>query len=65
MLDPLILKNGEEQFEEYFSKISKKILFQYDYRDIDGKLFSCVAKTKEEAKEKRDEWLNKKSLANS
>jgi len=63
MLDPLILKNGEEQFEEYFSKISKKILFQYDYRDIDGELFSCVVKTKEEAKEKRDEWLNEKKFS--
>jgi hypothetical protein len=35
-----------------------QILYQYDYRHTDGKLFSCVAPTLEKCREKRDEWLN-------
>lgn len=55
-------KNGvsttkREQYEEYYSHILKRRLVQYDYRDTDGELFSCVADTLEEAREKRDEWL--------
>ena len=33
---------------------------QYDYRDTDGKLFSCCADTLEDARAKRDNWLARK-----
>jgi hypothetical protein len=34
---------------------------QYDYRDTDGELFSCIGHTLEICQEKRDEWLEKKN----
>lgn len=34
--------------------------YQYDYRDTDGRLFSCVAKSLEDARAKRDKWASKK-----
>lgn len=40
MLDPKNVKNGEEQ-SEAFTRGSKRYC-QYDYRDLDGELFSCV-----------------------
>ncbi len=36
--------------------------FQYDYRHTDGELFSTVAKTLEECRKQRDEWLSKKRI---
>jgi hypothetical protein len=48
---------GGEQYEEYYSEIVKASRIQYDYRDHNGKLFSCIAKTLEEARERRDKWL--------
>ena len=50
---------GEEQFEEF--KMGKTKCVQYDYRTLDGKLFSCVKKTVELCREARDKWL--KTLA--
>ena len=35
--------------------------FQYDYRHTDGELFSTVAKTLEECRKRRDEWLSRKN----
>lgn len=50
---------GTEQYEEYYSRVSRGNRVQYDYRTPEGKLFSCVAKTLEDARAKRDEWLKK------
>ena len=54
-----------EERHEYFtlalSPRRKKRLCQYDYRDADGELFSCVAPTLEECRAKRDIWLNNKN----
>ena len=40
MLYPHLLENGNEQWEVYSRK--GKTFIQYDYRDNNGKLFSCV-----------------------
>ncbi|GAB0482925.1 DUF based on B. Theta Gene description [Alistipes sp. cv1] len=54
-----------EERHEYFtlalSPRRKKRLCQYDYRDANGELFSCVAPTLEECRAKRDIWLNRKN----
>lgn len=50
---------GQEQYEEYFSKIHGRLRVQYDYRTPEGKLFSCVAVTLEEARGRRDKWLER------
>ncbi len=49
---------GAESYE--FFKMSGKKYVQYDYRDDGGELFSCVAKTLEAARIKRDNWLNQR-----
>jgi hypothetical protein len=51
---------GQEQWEEYLS-ISGETRIQYDYRTPEGKLFACVAKSLEAAREKRDNWLEKQA----
>jgi len=48
---------GEEQYEDYYSAIFRGWRVQYDYRTLEGKLFSCVAKSLVEARIRRDEWL--------
>lgn len=59
-LDPKNCKNGQEQWEEFLSRVTaryeEKILVQYDYRNSNGKLFSCIARTLEEARQKRNKW---------
>jgi hypothetical protein len=50
---------GQEQWEGYYSIVLKKNLVQYDYRTPEGKLFSCIAKSLEAARAKRDNWLEK------
>ena len=54
---------GREQYEHYTHKIGRKVyhLVQYDYRHEDGELFSCVATSLEEARGRRDNWLNLKN----
>jgi len=61
VLDPITLKPGKEQYEEYASNIfPKRNLVQYDYRDEDGTLFSTVAGSLEEARAQKNQWLRKK-----
>ena len=61
MLDPKNIKPGQEQFEEFiplgkkFSPDNKAV--QYDYRHTDGDLFSTVAKSLAQARERRDRWI--------
>lgn len=52
-----VCENGQERYEEFYSKIARKRLVQYDYRTPDGRLFSCVRKTVEACRESRDRWL--------
>ena len=53
--------NGEERFEYFTSgrgrKAKQKV--QYDFRDYNGELFSCIANTLEEARQKRDNYFFK------
>lgn len=51
------LENGQEQHETFTNRITKKTFVQYDYRHTDGELFSCVAKTLAECRDRRNAWL--------
>ena len=53
---------GIEQYEVFYTRYrtGRKKHYQYDYRNTDGELFSCVADTLKECRQRRDEWLNKK-----
>ncbi len=39
----------------------KQVFYQYDFRTVNGELYSCVASTLEECRHRRDEWLKAKS----
>ena len=51
-----------EQYERFMSAHRGKctLFYQYDYRATDGTLFSTVAKTLKECRQRCDEWLNMK-----
>ena len=53
---------GTEQYKVFYTgyRTRRKKHYQYDYRHTDGELFSCVAPTLKECRQRRDEWLNKK-----
>lgn len=57
---------GGEQWEEYTESVYpsprayRAVRVQYDYRTPDGILFSCIAKSLEAARAKRDAWLAKR-----
>jgi len=59
MLNPQAVGKGKEQYEMYRMKVGRKMMAkcQYDYRHVNGELFSCVAPTLEAARAKRDNWL--------
>ena len=46
-----------EEFEAFWASRGDETRIQYDYRALDGALFGCIAKSLEEARAKRDEWL--------
>jgi hypothetical protein len=48
---------GAERCETFYSSISRGERVQYDYRTPDGRLFSCVARTLDGARARRDLWL--------
>lgn len=63
-LNPQPIGNSQEQYEffevEHLARRGKDATrIQYDYRAENGKLFSCVAKSLEDARAKRDQWLMK------
>lgn len=59
MLNPQNLRPGEEQYEVFTSRIGKRMV-QYDYRDNDGTLFSCVRRTLGDCRNARNIWLANK-----
>ena len=49
---------GQEQYETFTASGTR--YYQYDYRHTDGELFSCVRKTLDRCRAKRDAWLEAK-----
>jgi hypothetical protein len=54
-------KPGQELYNPYYSEILNKDLLQYEYCSLKGKLFSCLARNLEHAREKKDLWLKKQN----
>lgn len=52
---------GQEQFEKYTSGTGsrKQRRTQYDYRHVDGKLFSTDRPTVKECRDERNAWVDK------
>lgn len=55
-LSPAYLQKGDEQYEVYWSSILKAERVQYDYRDHDGELFTCIGTSLDDCRAKRDAW---------
>jgi hypothetical protein len=56
-----VCEKGEEKYTTFCAGTGKRaVYYQYDYRHTDGELFSTVAKSLEECRERRDKWLQKK-----
>lgn len=60
MLDPKNIGPGEEQYEYFRDRTMKQGRCQYDYRDDDGMLFSCIRATLEDCRLARNLWLDKR-----
>jgi hypothetical protein len=57
-----VCKAGQENYTTFRpAHRSNAVFYQYDYRHIDGELFSTVAQTWEKCREKRDNWLQAKN----
>ena len=54
------VEKGQEDYQEFYSRVTKKNLVQYDYRHTDGELFSTVKKSLDECRTARDKWLESK-----
>jgi len=62
MLSPMNLKPGQEQHEIFVSRIARKTSkrIQYDYRNFEGELFSCIGKSLEHCQARRKLWQDGK-----
>jgi len=60
-------RTGQEQYETFTRTVNrkKKTYVQYDYRDHDGELFSCVKPTLDDCRKARDAWLAAKAPGES
>jgi hypothetical protein len=56
--DRIDLRPGEEHYDSFVTCGSEWL--HYDYRHHSGELFSCVAKSLTQAREKRDAWLKRR-----
>ena len=54
---------GQEKYETFTARVNGRVCkyVQYDYRGVDGKLFSTVASKLETCRARRDAWLVKSS----
>ena len=54
---------GSEQYEyfNYYGPRRGELRVQYDYRTPEGQLFSCIAKSLEIARARRDAWLKEQA----
>jgi hypothetical protein len=57
-----VCRKGEENYRT-FNPVHRPntVLFQYDYRNKNGTLFSTVASTLEQYRAKRDKWIQAKN----
>lgn len=55
---------GKENYTTFNTKIGRKNVkrMQYDYRTLEGELFSCIGTNLEDCRRKRNEWISKNNL---
>ena len=58
-----VCETGQENYTKTAPGIfTGRRYIQYDYRHTDGELFSTVARTLKQCRERRDKWLNEKGV---
>lgn len=57
-LDPANLLPDNEQYQKFMYR--GKINYQYDYRYIDGALFSTCAPSLKACRDRKDSWLSRR-----
>jgi len=57
MLEAQNVSNGCQQYEQYYDQSLQRNMVQYDYRHINGELFSCVKLNLPACIAARDRWL--------
>ena len=56
-----VCKQGTENYTTFHpAHRPKQVFYQYDYRHSDGELFSTIAPTLAECRNRRDKWLAKR-----
>lgn len=50
---------GQENFEAFYGHTLKTWLVQYEYRHTNGQLFTCIAFTLDQARKRRDKFLQR------
>ena len=53
-------QEGQEHYESFV--YGRRNFVQYDYRDLNGKLFSCVASDLLTARMKRNQWIKENNI---
>lgn len=53
-----VCETGKENYTTFIAGAFRGTqYYQYDYRHTDDKLFSCIGKSLDECRQKRDVWL--------
>lgn len=54
-------EKGQEKYSQFCAGAFRgTIYYQYDYRHTNNEIFSTIAESLEECREKRDKWLEQK-----
>jgi hypothetical protein len=58
-MDAADCMRGQENYEKFTGNTGyrKKVMYHYDYRTLDGVLFSTIKPTLNECRKVRDQWL--------
>lgn len=56
---------GQEKYEKFSRRIGRKTktFYSYDYRDLDGELFSCIKPTLRDCWRAKEDWIKRKEEA--
>ena len=58
-----VCKSGEENYTTFSpAHRPNSVFYQYDYRHTNGELFTTVAPTLEQCRNRRDKWLIQKGI---
>ncbi|KAA6304662.1 hypothetical protein EZS27_043690, partial [termite gut metagenome] len=59
-----VCRKGEENYSRFCAGAFRgTIYYQYDYRHLNGDLFTTISQTLDECREKRDKWVQQKNYA--